>query len=128
MATHTGKDGVIKSGSDVLGELRSFTLDIQSDTIEDSSMGDTARTYLAGLTSASMSAEVFWDEADTSQTSFDPGTSVTVSVYPDGIVSGDTYMSFSAIVTSKSINSSFDGMVEASIGVQASGAITTTTV
>lgn len=128
MATHTGKDGVIKSGSDELGELRSFTLDIQADTIEDSSMGDTARTYLAGLTSASMSAEVFWDESNTSQTAFDPGSTVTVSVYPEGTTSGDTYLSFSAIVTGKSINSSFDGMVEASISVQASGAITTATV
>ena len=128
MATHTGKDGVIKSGSDELGELRSFTLDIQADTIEDSSMGDTARTYLAGLTSASMSAEVFWDGTNTSQTAFDPGSTVTVSVYPEGTTSGDTYLSFSAIVTGKSINSSFDGMVEASISVQASGAITTATV
>jgi predicted secreted protein len=32
-----------------------------------------------------------------------------------------------AIVTGKSINSSFDGLVEASISIQGSGGLTTTT-
>ena len=51
MATHTGSEGTIKIGSDILGELRSFSLETTGDTIETSNMGTTARTYKAGLTS-----------------------------------------------------------------------------
>jgi hypothetical protein len=49
MATHTGSEGVIKIGSTVLGELRSYTLESTSDTIEDTSLGDTSRTFKTGL-------------------------------------------------------------------------------
>ena len=50
MATTKGSSGVVKlavNGGSVaaMGEVRSFTLDETADTIEDSVMGDTARTY-----------------------------------------------------------------------------------
>jgi hypothetical protein len=64
MATHTGSEGTIKIGSTVLGELRSYTLEQTSDTIEDTSMGDSVRTYKTGLKASSGSASVFFDEAD----------------------------------------------------------------
>ena len=50
MATHTGSEGTVKIGSDTLGEIRSYTIESTGETIEDSTMGDAARTYKAGLT------------------------------------------------------------------------------
>ena len=50
MATHTGSEGLIKIGANTLGELRSYSLETTGDTIEDTSMGDSARTYKTGLT------------------------------------------------------------------------------
>ena len=100
-----------------------------AETIEDTAMGDSARTYLAGLTSADASVDVFWDETDTNgQVALAPGSSVTLVLYPEGGDSGDTYYSGTAIVTSKSITGSFDGMVEASISATYTGAVTTATV
>ena len=70
-----------------------------------------------------------WDETDTNgQVALAVGSTVTLLWYPEGSDSGDTYYSGSVIVTGKTITGSFDGLVEASISVQGSGAITTATV
>jgi hypothetical protein len=128
MATHTGSEGTIKIGSDTLGELRSFSLESTAETIEDTSMGDSARTYKVGLTAFTGTASVFFDETDTAQGNVDSGASITLNVYPEGDTAGDTYYSGSAIVTGRTINSSFDGMVEMEISFTGSGALTETTV
>jgi hypothetical protein len=128
MATHTGSEGTVKIGSDTLGEIRSYTVESTGETIEDSSMGDSARTYKAGLTTFTASFEVYFDETDTAQNAVDAGSSITFSVYPEGADSGDTYYTGSGIVTGRSITATFDGMVEMSLSVQGSGALTETTV
>lgn len=128
MATHTGSEGVLKVGSNTIGEVRSFTINETGETIEDTSMGDTARSYKAGLKDASASLEVFFDGDEiygaTGQGELDIGSSVTLNLYPEGADTGDTYYTGTAIVTGKTINSSFDGMVEASFEVQFTGGIT----
>ena len=129
MATHKGSEGLIKVGSATVAEVKSYSLEESADTIETTKMGDAARTYLPSLTSFSGSIDCFWDETDTSgQVALIPGASVTLVFYPEGADSGDTYYSGTALVTGKTITGSFDGMVEASISVQGTGAITTTTV
>lgn len=129
MATHAGSEGTVKSGSNAIAEIRSYSLEETADTLEDTTMGDTSRTYLASLKTFSGSVDVFWDETDTTgQGSFDVGASVTLAIYPEGDTSGDTYYSGSAIVTGKTITGSFDGMVEATFTLQGTGALTETTV
>lgn len=129
MATHAGSEGTVKVGSNAIAEIRSFSLEETADTLEDTSMGDTARTYKSSLTTFTGSVDVFWDETDTSgQGALTIGASVTLNVYPEGDAAGDTYYSGSAIVTGVTRSSSFDGLVEASITVQGSGALTATTV
>jgi len=128
MATHTGSEGTIKIGSDVMGELRSFSLESTAETIEDTSMGDASRTYKVGLKTFTGTASVFFDETDTAQGNLDAGAEITLNVYPEGASSGDTYYTGSAIVTGRTINSSFDGMVEAEISFQGNGALTESTV
>lgn len=129
MATHAGSEGTVKSGANAVAEIRSFTLEESADTIEDTTMGDTSRTYLSSLKTFSGSVDCFWDETDTDgQVSFAVGASVTLNVYPEGATSGDTFYSGTAIVTGRSITSSFDGMVEASFTLQGTGALATSTV
>lgn len=128
MATHTGSEGVIKSGANTVAEVRSYTVSETGDTIEDTSMGDASRTYKAGLKTWTASVEAFWDETDTTgQGSFDVGSSVTLNVYPEGSSTGDVYYTGSALVTGKTINATFDGMVEASFTLQGTGALSETT-
>jgi len=129
MATHAGSEGTVKVGSDAIAEIRSFSLEETADTLEDTTMGDTARTYKSSLTTFTGSVDVFWDETDTTgQGALTIGASVTLNVYPEGDTAGDTYYSGSAIVTGVTRSSSFDGLVEASITVQGSGALTASTV
>ena len=129
MATHAGSEGTVKVGANAIAEIRSFSIEETADTIEDTTMGDGARTYKPSLTSFSGSVDVFWDETDsTGQGALTIGAEVTLNLYPEGSTNGDTYLSGSAIVTSRSISSSFDGMVEMSISVQGNGALTTDTV
>ena len=128
MATHKGSEGIIKVGTDSVLEIRSYSIEESADTLEDTSMGDSARTYKPSLTSFSGSLDVFWDEGDTGQSALSIGSEVTLNVYPEGDTAGDTYYSGSAIVTGVSRTGSFDGLVEASISVQGNGALTESTV
>tara|TARA_Y100001973_G_C5205216_1_gene341013 strand:+ start:1062 stop:1451 length:390 start_codon:yes stop_codon:yes gene_type:complete len=129
MATHAGSEGVIKVATNTVAEVRSYSIEQTCDMIEDTAMGDAARTYVTGLTSYTGTIDCFWDETDTNgQVALGIGNSVTLNFYPEGADSGDTYYSGTVKVTSFSRSASFDGMVEASIGVQGSGALTTATV
>jgi len=129
MATHIGRDGIVKVGANTVAELRSFSIEETGDTVEDTVMTDTARTFISTLTSFTGSADVYWDETDTNgQGALTVGSSVTIGFYPEGATTGDTYYTGTAIVTGVSRSASFDGMVEASITLQGSGALTASTV
>ena len=132
MATKTGASGVVKvqvSGTTVavVGEVRSFTFEGSADTIEDSVIGDTARTYKQGLSTNTVSIECYWDGSDSTQLEMDARADVDFAIYPTGTGTGEKYYTGVGIVTSKSINTSFDGMVEASFSIQVSGAVTEAT-
>ena len=129
MATHKGSEGVVKVGANTVAEVRSYTITESADTLEDTSMGDTARTYKSSLTTFTGSIDALWDETDTTgQGALTIGSEVTFAVYPEGDTAGDTYYSGTAIVTEVSRTGSFDGLVEASISVQGTGALTESTV
>lgn len=128
MATNKGSSGVVKiaaSGGSVavVGEVRSYSIDTTADTVEDTVMGDTARTYLPSLTSATLSVECYWDDGDAQQLVLDEGTDIDWEIHPTGTGAGEKYYSGGGVVTAKTITASFDGMVEASFSVQVSGAV-----
>ena len=131
MSTFKGNDGVVKlgtsGGTNIVGEVKSYSLEHQSDTIEDTAMGDTSRTYKASQKSFSGSLDVFWDDSDTDgQGAFVVGNTIEINLYPAGV--SDTYYSGQAIVTGVSRTGSSGDMVEASLSVQGTGDLTTTTV
>lgn len=129
MANHKGSEGYVKVGSNTVSEVRDWSLTISSDTVEDTTMGDSARTYKPSLTSASGSVTCYWDETDsTGQGAMAAGSEITLNLYPEGSTTGDTYYTMSAIITEEGASASFDGMVEATFSFQANGAVTTSTV
>lgn len=128
MATHAGSEGTVKVGANAIAEIRSFSVSETADTIEDTTMGDAARTYKPSLKSFNGSLDVYWDETDTNgQGALTVGSEVTIGFYPEGATTGDKYYTGSAIVTGLTVNSSFDGMVEASITIQGTGTLTLST-
>mgnify|MGYP001319850460 CR=1 FL=1 len=129
MANHKGSEGTVKIGTDVIAEVRNWSIDESAETIDDTVLGDTAKTKKAGLTEWSGSLECFWDETDANgQGAMTIGAEVTLNLYPEGDTSGDTYFSGSAIITAIGAKGSHDGMVEASFGCEGNGALTKPTV
>jgi hypothetical protein len=129
MATHVGTSGVVKVGTDTVAEVTGFTIDESNDTVEDTSLTDTSKTYKALRSDATGTIECHWDETDTSgQGALTVGASVTLNLYPEGADSGDTYYTGSAIVTGVSQNVSLDGVISRTINVQFSGGVSSTTV
>ena len=130
MATTAGSSGVFKisqtDGSEAqVVNVRSFSFDVTADTIENSVMGNTARTYVAGLSNSTLSIETYWDASD--QADFDERATVYWELYPTGTGTGEKYYHGSGVVTGKTVSAAFDGMVEASFSIQNSGAVTEAT-
>ena len=139
MSTYTGQAGLIKIGSDIVAELRSFTIDQSQDTIETTAMqaaGNSAtavsRSYKPGLSTFTISGDIYFDGDDTAQAALEGGldegglgTALSFKVYPAGVGSADgKAFSGSAIMTSFSVSSSVDGAVEASFSAQGTGDLT----
>ena len=139
MATFTGQSGLIKIGSDIVGELRSFTIEQSQDTVETTSMQaagssstSVSRTYKPGLSTFTVSGDVYFDGDSTAQGALEGGldnvgldTALTFKVYPAGIGANDgKAFTGTAIMTSFSVTSSVDGAVEASFAAQGTGDLT----
>lgn len=128
MATFTGNSGVVKEGSNTLGEVKSFSVTESSETIEDTAMGDSWRSHKAGLKSWSGTIECWFDDTDTAQGNLTPGASVTLNLQPEGSTTGDFLLTGTATITEITHTNTIDGIVERSFTFQGSGALTRSTV
>tara|TARA_R100001510_G_C7506096_1_gene107710 strand:+ start:88 stop:474 length:387 start_codon:yes stop_codon:yes gene_type:complete len=128
MATFSGSAGVVKAGGNAIGEIRSFTVDQTGDTVEDTAMGDAARSYKATLNTFTASVDALFDDTDTAQTAMTIGASLAFLFQPEGSGSGAYQLSGTGLVTGISQTQSFDGLVERSFTVQGTGALTIGTV
>jgi hypothetical protein len=142
MAILTGNNGAISINGIAVLAVRNFSIEMTRDTIETTTMGVDVRTYLAGMSTFSGSADVYFDP-DTATTGFDAAETTfnpTAGLVGAEGVSGKFYIELDAagtnvdsaftgtiIVTGYTVNSSMDGMVEASISFQGSGAATYST-
>jgi predicted secreted protein len=141
MAILTGNDGSIKLSTAVggavnstaLAAVRSFSVEMTRDTIETSTMGQDFRTYVNGMSSWSGTADIYFDSSGSA-----PGhlsvypvlnpTNTTSGTVGQGTLAVELYLgpstsgkfSGNIIITGFTVNSSMDGMVEASISFQGS--------
>ena len=75
-----------------VAEVRSYSIEATSDTIEKTVMGNATRQYVKGISSFSGSADVYWDPThfttiDLNPTEGSVGATnkvVTLTVYPEG--------------------------------------------
>ena len=142
MATSAGNNGAIMVNGIGVAQVRNWSLEMTADTIETTTMGNDTRRYVKGLATFSGSADVYWDTLDWNSsgdmTTFNPtdGSSlvgaagVTAVFYMDldaTSTNADKSFSGTVLVTGYTINSSFDGMVEASITFQGTAGATYST-
>ena len=140
MAILTGNNGVLKLDATVGGSVatiaavRSFSVELTSDTIETSTMGTDVRTYVKGMSSWSGSADIYYDSAaSTGHLAVHTVLNPTSGAVGNGTLTFEGYLADTAgkfsgevIVTGFTVNATMDGMVEASISFQGSGACTYT--
>jgi len=127
MATHTGSEGLIKVGSDTIGELKSWSLSESAGTIETTTLSDSAKTFVVGTTEWSGSCDCFLDENDGGQTALTAGASVTLKFYFEGATTGDKYYSGTALVESIERSGSSDDMVNTSFNFKGTGVLSLAT-
>lgn len=129
MATNIGKDGAVYSGSNAVAEIKDWSLETTSETVDTTVMGDDWMTHTATQKSWTASFTANWDPSDTTgQQTLTEGASVTLKLYPTGNTSSNIEWSGTATITSVSKTASFDGMVEASFSAQGDGALAEATV
>jgi len=129
---YAGTSGVAKfdvgGSATTIASVISFTLTNTGDVIETSAMGNTARTYVPGLTNATASMSLYFVDGDSAQAALQtaPGSAAaTVELYPSGEITGQK-LSGEMIVTSFEISAANDGAVTAEVSGQISGALTVT--
>jgi len=127
MANHlAGSEGVVKIGSNTIAEVRSWSIDQQADTVEDTVLGDTWKTHKSSLKSWSASISAWWDETDTNgQALMIVGAELTLNLYPEGATAADIYYTGSAIVTGFTNKGETSGMVEADFTLIGNGQLVT---
>ena len=132
MASYVGNAGALKINGAAVAELRSYSIEMTSDTIEQTVMGDSTRQYVKGLSSFSGTADVFWDPAHFTGTNNIDGeifgsvgdAGAALILYPEGDVgASDKILSGDVIITGYTVNGTVDGMIEASISFQGTGAL-----
>ena len=131
MATITGEAGKVTFGTDSgsagtqVAEVRSWTVEHTKDAIEDTSMGDAARTYLSGLHAFTGTMEALYDTAQVgpAATVFDPSNDAQLQVEFFPAATGVKYIG-NVILTSVSRTASFDDVVTVSCSFTGTGPLT----
>jgi len=126
MATFSGNDGVVEIGANNMAEVRSFTVNQTAETIDDTAIGDAWRSHLTGLKTWDGTVECIWDDTDTTgQEALTIGTSVSLTLCPEGDTTGDYTLAGTATVTGVTQTQSYDNtVVTRSFTFQGSGALT----
>ena len=89
-------------------------------------MGDSWRTHLTGLKTWDGTVECMWDDTDTNgQEALTVGSSVSLTLCPEGDTTGDYTLAGTATVTGVTNTQSYDNtVVTRSFTFQGSGALT----
>lgn len=118
-----GKAGKVMIGTANVAEIKNWSLDTSVDMLDDTVLGDSWKTFIAGLAEWSASAEgVFAVDTDTNgqtalQTAYLAGTSVTLKLY----VSANKFYSGTAYISNMSIEDTVEDIVTVSFEFQGSG-------
>ena len=129
-AVYTGTSGVAKfdvaDSATTIASVRSFSLSQVTDTIETSSMGNSAKTYLPGQTSATGTMDLLFRDNDAAQSALFSAigaSPASVELYPSGLTTG-VKLSAEIIITGHDITVDQNDAVTASVSFAVTGAVT----
>ena len=128
MATYKGQDGVfqaITTGGTLAStnNLKSWSIEEATDSIETTAMGDTSKTFTTGIKSWTCSCEVLYDLSNAVQADLVIGETVDIKIFPNTSSQTESFAG-TGIVTATSQSGALGDMVNSSITVQGTGALT----
>lgn len=127
MTTYKGNSGVVKIGSNAIAELRSFSVTETEGTVEDTALGDTARTFQAdGLTDWTAQVAGHYYDGDTNgQALLLPGASLSLVFNPRGTATGAPTLSGTGLLTSIQVGDVANGaIIPFTAQIKGTGALT----
>ena len=124
MAGLAGKDGSLVIGSDTMEEVNSWNLDLGTDMLEDTALGDEWKTVVAGLSEWSATVEVSWLMSDTAQVAVQNAYLNKTSVAPKLYTNAANYYTGTAYIETMSVSDPVADLVTATMGLKGNGAMT----
>lgn len=127
MPHYRGRDVVVTYNTvDVSGDGRSVSLEQSADVLDDTVYGMDERTKIASLEDGTFSIEAL-DSTGTwaaAWTALAVGTSATCLIHPEGSGAGKREVSFTGVITSRSLELPYDDLSKISASGEISGAVT----
>ena len=128
MATYKGQDGVfqaITTGGTLAStnNLKSWSIEEATDSIETTVMGDTSKTFTTGIKSWTAICEVLYDLSNAVQADLVIGETVDIKIFPNTSSQTESFAG-TGIVTATSQSGALGDMVNSSVTVQGTGALT----
>ena len=128
MATYKGQDGVfqaITTGGTLAStnNLKSWSIEEATDSIETTVMGNTSKTFTTGIKSWTASCEVLYDLSNAVQADLVIGETVDFKIFTNTSSQTESFAG-TGIVTATSQSGALGDMVNSSVTVQGTGALT----
>lgn len=133
MAMQHGREGLVHIVAVAVGHVTAWSYSETAEESETTAMGDTAKSYQAGLRDGTVSIECYWDASDAGQEdildALAAGTGVVVNLYPEGgtPANPDPYYTGTVTILTNEVSSSVDSMITAKFtgrGFMALGTVT----
>ena len=128
MATYKGHAGgvqAITTGGTLAAtnNLKSWSIEEATDSIETTVMGNTSKTFTTGIKSWTASCEVLYDLSNAVQADLVIGETVDIKSFPNTSSQTESFAG-TGIVTATSQSGALGDMVNSSVTVQGTGALT----
>lgn len=123
MARHSGKNAVVKNGSNVIDGLVSFSVDEAVGTVDLSAAGDAWEDHDTILKNWSGSITLRLDHAAAANQSLRAGDAITFEGYTEGEGAGKTFLAGTATVEGNGYNTSFNGEAAREYTIKGKGAL-----
>lgn len=125
--TYTGQDGSLSIQGAAVAEVRSFSIDMTTNTVERTVMGDDWKTHYPTQQEWSGTADIYYNQSSnlvSGISSITVGNSAAFIGYVAGNTATYPKITGNIIVTGLSVSSSMDGMVESTISFIGNGSMT----
>tara|TARA_Y100000310_G_scaffold7539_1_gene8241 strand:- start:3968 stop:4354 length:387 start_codon:yes stop_codon:yes gene_type:complete len=124
MAYYNGSGGLVKSGSSTVGQITSFDITQDTETVDVTSLGDASKGFATTIKSWGGSITVKGDTDDAGQATLINGSTIAITAQFEGGASGRQQLTGNVIINNISSSLEAQGVVETSFSFVGNGDLT----